>query len=179
MGKSLAAVAMAMALVAGGRAQAGEHLVTSGAARTRLAEAESARSSDLALVEVAVPRLEVDRRRRARPFQGAPLQRRRRWRDRVQCGSRAALPRARPPTLRHQREQHGQPRRGARQQRGELCHPLSPPRAAQGAQGDVHPIHPPARAQRLSQLADMLALPRTLGPGADLQDGIPDGRGRG
>lgn len=53
MRKSVAAVvvAVAMTLVAGERAFAGEHLVTTDAARARLAEAASARQSDLAVVD--------------------------------------------------------------------------------------------------------------------------------
>ena len=56
MRKSVAAVVVmvALALVAAGRAQADEHLVTSAAAQARLAEAEAARQGDLALVERAL-----------------------------------------------------------------------------------------------------------------------------
>jgi uncharacterized oligopeptide transporter (OPT) family protein len=50
MRKSVAAAAMALALVAADRAQAGDHLVTSDAARARLVEAAAARQSDLAVV---------------------------------------------------------------------------------------------------------------------------------
>lgn len=56
MRKSVAAVvvAVAMTLVAGGGAFAGEHLVTTDAARARLAEAEAARQGNLALVDRAL-----------------------------------------------------------------------------------------------------------------------------
>ena len=56
MRKSVAAVvvAVAMTLVAGGRAFAGEHLVTTDAALARLAEAEAARQGNLALVDRAL-----------------------------------------------------------------------------------------------------------------------------
>ena len=54
MGKIVAAVAMTLALGAADRARAGDHLVTSAAARARLAEAEAARQGDLAVVDRAL-----------------------------------------------------------------------------------------------------------------------------
>jgi len=54
MRKIVAAVAMTLALGAADRARAGDHLVTSAAARARLAEAEAARQGDLAVVDRAL-----------------------------------------------------------------------------------------------------------------------------
>ena len=51
MRKSLAVLAVLAALLAGDRALAGDHLVTSAAAQARLAEAEAARQGDLALLD--------------------------------------------------------------------------------------------------------------------------------
>jgi hypothetical protein len=51
MRKSLAVLAVLAALLAGDRAFAGDHLVTSAAAEARLAEAEAARQGDLALLD--------------------------------------------------------------------------------------------------------------------------------
>jgi len=51
MRKSLAVLAVLTALLAGDRALAEDHLVTSEAAQARMAEAEAARQSDLAVVD--------------------------------------------------------------------------------------------------------------------------------
>jgi hypothetical protein len=54
MRKIVSALAMTLALGAADRARAGDHLVTSAAARARLAEAEAARQGDLAVVDRAL-----------------------------------------------------------------------------------------------------------------------------
>jgi hypothetical protein len=54
MRKSVAVLAVLTALLAGDRAFAEDHLVTSQAAQVRLAEAEAARQSDLAVLAAAL-----------------------------------------------------------------------------------------------------------------------------
>ena len=51
MRKSVAVLAVLLALLAAGSALAGDHLVTTAAAQARMAEAEAARQQDLAVIE--------------------------------------------------------------------------------------------------------------------------------